>query len=81
MAQAYRLLTKVIDDTDKLDLQILRVIHTELIANTSWADGEYLGPGETRTSTWNTVVIDGSLPSVHTGRLTKSWVLSLIMQK
>jgi len=47
----------IVDDTDTLDLQNIRKIHTELLANSSWVDGMYMEPGETRTSTGKAVVI------------------------
>ena len=55
--QAYKLLVGAVDDANTLDLQKVRKIHTELLANSSWVGGMYMEPGETRTSTGKSVVI------------------------
>ena len=55
--QAYKLLMDVVDDTGALDLQKVRKIHNKLLENSSWANGFYMKPGETRTSTGKTVVV------------------------
>ena len=55
--KAYRLVRDVVNDTNALDSRGVRDIHAKMLADTSWDEGTYLSPGETRTSTGHTVVI------------------------